>query len=598
MENVATELLPAGSSEPAVRSLRVTIVAEGKSVHAVRATEPNAKPTELQAQVQNEDYDDRRPRYMLEVLPQHELDIILGVLLLAAAVMLAAVIIVSLPSRLHILRDANGMMIHAAAIMSLASIARYQEVLGALVASALNMWCVCPHGIWLLLQQDDCATRLPCVDEESTQTILPMEGGCSGGLCDASHIPRADNGLLCFSYPIGTAIPAIRSLVLAGRDPAQLRPSWRVACAALAIAACEAGLLVYVLHSTRLGQSAAASANGQVQVHKRLSYYFFNMSVVLFSALCTVGSAIALVVVPITDFVRLGIHADFGGHPLPNTLLLTVAIFFIFSQSHVRLPPGKSCLGSHESGVLHGEICVDLCCLPDAHSASLGGWLSGAHTWRLSKNLMSIPSYGFDEPWRQQPQVPKETVTDGGDADEDKINNSNRPCFALTTSFRASVLAYHTPSKMEQLLNLAEVRCSQRMPCTALRMLKECRIQARMCSAPGTDEATLAGVASRPSNASSTGMESIDSVPSMATSTQERIHQGFYRSWKSVAYEILAVVYSESAPDNDAASRNLLVCGHSQGGALAMLCAYDLCSTNCGIEPEHVTVYTFDSRSW
>lgn len=59
------------------------------------------------------------------------------------------------------------------------------------------------------------------------------------------------------------------------------------------------------------------------------------------------------------------------------------------------------------------------------------------------------------------------------------------------------------------------------------------------------------------------------------------VHRGFWNSWKSIRTEILKTVYEYNS---------LSICGHSLGGALAVLCAYDIALIYPGIE---LTLITF-----
>eukprot|EP00898_Chlorokybus_atmophyticus_P000968 jgi/Chlat1/1872/Chrsp141S02177 len=68
----------------------------------------------------------------------------------------------------------------------------------------------------------------------------------------------------------------------------------------------------------------------------------------------------------------------------------------------------------------------------------------------------------------------------------------------------------------------------------------------------------------------------------------KKVHTGFCGAWQSVAAQVLNVVETEQR------SKRLpvLVCGHSLGGALAMLCAYDL-RMHASVLPGELFVYTF-----
>jgi hypothetical protein len=75
---------------------------------------------------------------------------------------------------------------------------------------------------------------------------------------------------------------------------------------------------------------------------------------------------------------------------------------------------------------------------------------------------------------------------------------------------------------------------------------------------------------------------------------QPRVHKGFLQTWTAngIRDRVLAHVADLLASAEDRAAVRVLACGHSLGGAVATLAAFDI-AREFDIAPCHVTCYTF-----
>eukprot|EP01025_Chloroclados_australasicus_P036388 TRINITY_DN3709_c0_g3_i1.p1 TRINITY_DN3709_c0_g3~~TRINITY_DN3709_c0_g3_i1.p1 ORF type:complete len:845 (-),score=70.90 TRINITY_DN3709_c0_g3_i1:314-2827(-) len=76
--------------------------------------------------------------------------------------------------------------------------------------------------------------------------------------------------------------------------------------------------------------------------------------------------------------------------------------------------------------------------------------------------------------------------------------------------------------------------------------------------------------------------------------TQPRVHNGFLRAWTTNKFneEVLNFVKALTQDQNRKENSNILVTGHSLGGALAQLAAFDI-KRHCLLSPEQISVYTY-----
>ena len=73
---------------------------------------------------------------------------------------------------------------------------------------------------------------------------------------------------------------------------------------------------------------------------------------------------------------------------------------------------------------------------------------------------------------------------------------------------------------------------------------------------------------------------------------QQRVHRGFAQSWYSIKEPVLALVGRVVRGATDPATVRVTACGHSLGGAISTLAAYDI-ACRFQLRPDQIQCYTF-----